>query len=207
MSITINRPLDNWYYETDDSPWWRIDYPPIAAYLSFLFGYIYRFIEPQAMNLQMGYESHSLKSYMRFTALLVDFALLVPGILLIFKSTKHRLGNLFLLVLLIKPDVILIDHGHFQYNSLILGLIALAFYYLLTGRYYLCCLLYTIAIHAKQMAVYYSLAFLAALIGLTVQDNIFRKKYIIIEITKYACIVIAVSLLIWMPWLSSIDDF
>ncbi len=64
-----------------------------------------------------------------------------------------------------KPDLILIDHGHFQYNSLIIGLILGGFHCILTGHYYMCCLLFTIAIHSKQMAVYYALAFLAALVG------------------------------------------
>jgi alpha-1,3-glucosyltransferase len=46
MSITVNRPIQSWYQEYDLQPWWRIDYPPIAAYLSYIFGMFYRHIEP-----------------------------------------------------------------------------------------------------------------------------------------------------------------
>ncbi len=74
----------------------------------------------------------------------------------------------------LKPDLIMIDHGHFQYNSLILGLILSAIYCLLNKNYYLCCILYTISIHSKQMSVYYSLAFFSALFGLTIKDNSYR---------------------------------
>jgi alpha-1,3-glucosyltransferase len=40
MSITINKSIQDWYYEVGTSIWWRIDYPPIAAYLSYVFGII-----------------------------------------------------------------------------------------------------------------------------------------------------------------------
>lgn len=103
---------------------------------------------------------------MRFTVLLVELLLLFPAVILLAKQYSKFTVNIFILVFLFKPDVILIDHGHFQYNSLILGLILLSFYCILNKKYYLACLMYTIAIHSKQMAVYYSLAFFTALIGL-----------------------------------------
>lgn len=77
---------------------------------------------------------------------------------------------LILVSLLLKPDLISIDHGHFQYNSLIVGLILGAFYCLLNKHYYVCCVLFTVAIHSKQMAVYYALAFFAGLIGKVISD-------------------------------------
>lgn len=83
------------------------------------------------MQLQKGYESESLKVYMRFTSLLVDLIFLFPPIYLLSNYLQKKIPQLFLLLLLLKPDVILIDHGHFQYNSLILGLILMAFYCLL----------------------------------------------------------------------------
>ena len=44
MSITVNRGITSWYEEYEDQPWWRIDYPPVAAYLSYLFGRLYQAI-------------------------------------------------------------------------------------------------------------------------------------------------------------------
>lgn len=57
MSITVNRPITMWYDEHEEQPWWRIDYPPIAAYLSYIFGRLYQTIEGEAMQIQKGYES------------------------------------------------------------------------------------------------------------------------------------------------------
>ena len=114
---------------------------------------------------------------MRLTTLLVDLIFLFPPIYLISTKlpwTSHvsikTLSLIAFLGFLLKPDLILIDHGHFQYNSLILGLILSAFYLLLNGNYYSCCLFFTIAIGSKQMAFYFSLAFFAALVGVTLRD-------------------------------------
>jgi hypothetical protein len=50
-----------------------------------------------------------------------------------------------------------------------LGLILYAYYFLITGRMYLCCTTYTLAVNSKLMAVYFTPAFLAGLIGLTIR--------------------------------------
>lgn len=202
MAITVNRPISAWYEESDLQPWWRIDYPPVAAYLSYIFGVMYLRVEPIAMNMQRGYESESLKVYMRFTALLVDMIFLIPALLLIAKQFNRHISNLLLVTLLIKPDVLLIDHGHFQYNSLILGLILLAFHCLLNKKYYLACLLYTVAVHAKQMATYYSLAFLAGLLGVAIREYRHSRMKLMVELGKYGLIVVGMSLVIWAPWIN-----
>ena len=143
---------------------------------------------------------------MRFTVLLVDCVFLLPPIILLCKEVNRSLTSLLILVVLFKPDAILIDHGHFQYNSLILGLILLSFYFLLQKKYTLVCICYTITIHSKQMAVYYSLAFFAALIGLTIQEHKHNRTKLLIQILKFGLIVLIVSLLVWFPWINSLDS-
>ena len=109
--------------------------------------------------------------------------------------------NLFLFAFLLKPDIILIDHDHFQYNSLLIALILAAFYCLLNRSYYTCCLLFTIAIHSKQMSVYYAFAFFGGLIGSLWRDYKGNNTKIIIEIVKFGFIVIFASILIWLPFI------
>jgi alpha-1,3-glucosyltransferase len=103
--------------------------------------------------------------------------------------------------LLLKPDLIAIDHGHFQYNCLIVGLILGAFYCLLSRNYYICCVLFTVALHSKQMAVYYALAFLAGLLGRVISEYKGDKLRIAKEIILFGIIVITVSLIIWLPFI------
>lgn len=116
---------------------------------------------------------------MRFTSLIIDILFMIPPNILLFKklqlnSMKYSCLGLYLVglfILLIKPDQILIDHGHFQYNSITMGCILYAFYFLLTKKYYLCCIFFTVALNCKQMAIYFALAFLGGLIGLNFHRN------------------------------------
>lgn len=56
------------------------------------------------------------------------------------------------------------------------------------------------------MAVYYSLAFLSALIGVTFNHYRYNKPKFYAEIMKYALIVIIGSIIIWAPWFSSTES-
>ncbi len=131
----------------------------------------------------MGYESAQLTAYMRFTALLVDLAFLISAILILHELTqyRHRVFKLVsALAFLLKPDLILIDHGHFQYNSLMLGFILLSYCALLKEKTYLCCILFTLALNSKQMSFYYAFAFTSALLGLLFFKYRTRKPLIIV---------------------------
>ena len=39
MELTMHVPLKEWYYH--DKQWWGLDYPPLTAYVSLLFGKLY----------------------------------------------------------------------------------------------------------------------------------------------------------------------
>lgn len=166
------------------------------------------------MNLQQGYESASLKAFMRFSVLLIDSLLLIPSMVLLvhlmeenlhFKNKTITLMSVFML--LIKPDIILIDHGHFQYNSLVLGLTLYSIYFMLTRQTYLCCLLFTIAINCKQMATYYCLGFPFALIGLSLHRYRTQRLKVWKDIIIFAIIVLSVTFVMWLPWLGSMESF
>lgn len=150
---------------------------------------------------------------MRFTSLLTDLIFLMPSLYLLLnllsfsKSKSIPIFNMSLLVLYLKPDQILVDHGHFQYNSLMLGLIIYALYCMLTKKYYVCCVFFTIALNCKQMSFYYAFGFLFGLIGLTYQQYKRRIQKFIVQLIIYGAIVIGVTVIIWLPWMRSWAEF
>lgn len=75
---------------------------------------------------------------------------------------------------------------------------------MITERRYEACFLYTIAINSKLMAVYYSLAFFAGLIGITWKKyGKNRRSKAIAEWIVYGGIVCITTLLLWLPWMRS----
>ena len=111
------------------------------------------------------------------------------------------------MIILLKPDIILIDHGHFQYNSIALGLIIYSIYFMLNGNRYICCFLFSFALNCKQMTTYYALGFPCALIGLSLHKNKGRRHKVIKEIIIFAMIVISTFFVVWLPWLTSMELF
>lgn len=113
--------------------YWPLDYPPLSGYQSWLTGLVVRRAEPAAVALGMssrGHESPVGKAAMRLTVLLCDAAVFFPAAAWMSavvaarasKSNTNAVRHLTLAVLLLNPALVLIDHGHFQYNCISLGL-------------------------------------------------------------------------------------
>lgn len=72
---------------------------------------------------------------------------------------KSRPSTISFLLMVFSPALLLIDHGHFQYNSVCLGLVLLSVFCI--ERDYDCIgsFFFVMAIGYKQIALYYSLVF------------------------------------------------
>lgn len=68
-------------------------------------------------------------------------------------------------LVLANPALMLVDHGHFQYNCICLGLMLWAVHHLLRGRELLASAFFVASICYKQMALYYAPAFFCVLAG------------------------------------------
>lgn len=67
--------------------------------------------------------------------------------------------------IMLQPSLILIDSGHFQYNSLMLGLTLLSLISLTLGRDVLGAVFFVLSMCFKQMALYYAPGIFAYLLG------------------------------------------
>lgn len=131
MELTNNLESKDWYSEVygNNLTYWRLDYPPLSAYHSYLCGYLSNIFYPGSIDLidSKGYETSQHKSFMRKTALVSCFVFYMSALIyyIMYSSKKmeysHRLS--ILLLALCSPLLILIDHGHFQYNCVMSGLV------------------------------------------------------------------------------------
>eukprot|EP00798_Chlamydomonas_sp_ICE-L_P003984 gene3984-14062_t len=134
MEITTNMIPTTWYVESEHNSfsYWPLDYPPFSGYQSWLTGQVLDAFEPESVKLgsSRGYESPSSKLLMRITVLVSDIYIYFPAVIMctvVFGkglAPYHR--TLMLIALLMQPALILIDHGHFQFNCIGLGFTALA---------------------------------------------------------------------------------
>lgn len=172
MELTTQLPMSQWYFHDPD--WWRLDYPPVTAYHSWLMGRLGAMLNPRwfALYTSRGFEEIGLKLFMRGTVLLSELVLFVPAVLCaarIIGSHARRDVRRSLQVLtaavLLQPALIMVDHGHFQYNSVMLGLFMAAVTSFFADSQLLGCGFFVAALGFKQMSLFYAPAIAAYLAG------------------------------------------
>nr|ACR38168.1 unknown [Zea mays] len=191
MELTLHLTPADWYRNTSDNDlaYWGLDYPPLSAYQSLLHGRIINTSLPEAVALRSsrGYESMESKLLMRWTVLSSDLLVFFPSALWFvwaymklgvgISGEERREGWMWLLALvLISPCLVLIDHGHFQYNCISLGLTLGAIAGVLSKNELVGASLFTLAINHKQMSLYFAPAFLAIFWGSASNRNILLSK-------------------------------
>ena len=124
------------------------------------------------------------------------------------------------MLILLQPALILIDHGHFQFNSVALGftvaaVVALSWQHPLAD--FVGSILFVLALNYKQMSLYYALPFFFYILGKAVAGP---RPYVpcsidspltglvhcrVGKVALVACVVIGSMALCWAPFLYSVD--
>ena len=152
MQLTTTRAPAFWYVDTSSE--WTLDYPPFFAWFEYGLGTIFNIISPTILTPETGttIPSGSLTSAKSGGARMADF----PDVLFFQRSSViasdlvlylaitlychvHRYDAMKTLVLVLltcaDTGLLLIDHVHFQYNGLLLGLLLLSIAALRTGHH------------------------------------------------------------------------
>ncbi|KAK7056856.1 Glucosyltransferase-like protein [Paramarasmius palmivorus] len=208
MELTIHLPIRKWY--TYDLQYWGLDYPPLTAYVSWLCGKVGSWINPRwfALDTSRGFESTSSKLFMRTTVVVSDLLVYVPSLYFFMKhwlgTRSKRTQELAFAILMFQPALLLIDFGHFQYNSVMLGFTILAIDFFASGQDQLGAVFFVLSLGFKQMALYYAPAigtYLLAkciLLGPTAGTQLFAR----LAVTTVATMVI-----LFLPFLPPLAPF
>jgi len=198
QEVTINTPVKEWYVNTTDNDllYWGLDYPPLTAYHSYMLGLVGQKLNTSYVELHTsrGMQTELHKLFMRVTVIASDVLVLFPAIFLF--SNKHYLTPVTLLAY---PGLILIDHGHFQYNNISLGLFLAAVAFILRGRQLLGSVAFVCALNYKQMELYHALPFFFYLLAHCARMRSYGSK--ISELVKIGLTVILSFGLIWLPFI------
>ena len=171
MEITAHLPVSQWYFH--DLEWWGLDYPPLTAYHSWILGKIGSFIDPSwfALYTSRGSDDPTLKIFMRATVIVSEYLTYVPAAVIFVRRFSRLFGvtqwtaNVALLAIFMQPATILIDHAHFQYNTVMLGFVLASMSSMVAGRNMWASIFFVAALGFKQMALYYAPAVFAFLLG------------------------------------------
>lgn len=108
---------------------------------------------------------------MRATVIVSEYLVYVPALIIFLRhySRNQRTGTtsacIALVAILMQPANILIDHGHFQYNTVMLGFLVASLSSIFAGRLLFACVFFVASLGFKQMALYYAPVIFAYLLG------------------------------------------
>lgn len=111
---------------------------------------------------------------MRATVVISEYLVYIPAVVAFSRRYTRVQGvhawsaSIALVAVLLQPASILIDHGHFQYNTVMLGLVVASLDAIVAGRMLWACIFFVGALGFKQMALYYAPAMFAYLLGICV---------------------------------------
>lgn len=184
MEITTQLPISQWYFY--DLEYWGLDYPPLTAYHSWVLGKVGAIFNPSwfALYSSRGIEDQLLKVYMRATVMVSEYITYIPATIILNRKFAQLRGvnkwesSIALVAILMQPSTILIDHAHFQYNTVMLGFVLASMSSLFSDRYMWACVFFVAALCFKQMALYYAPAMFAYLIGACLLPQIRISRFL-----------------------------
>lgn len=213
MEVTISLPISQWYFNSSDNDllYWGLDYPPLTAYHSYINGLVISKVLPQSvqLNTSRGFESELHQLLMRYSVLIVDLLIFIPAVYWFFsqffkiKSNNEINRTMAIGLTLLYPGLILIDHGHFQYNCVSLGLFVASVASMFAKKTILTCIFFSMALNYKQMELYHALPFFFYYIGFVYET--YKKYSFFIALRKLSILVFSVAftfMLLWAPFIS-----
>ncbi len=171
MEMTTHLPVSNWYFY--DLEYWGLDYPPLTAYHSWFLGKVGSIFNPAwfALDTSRGIEEPLLKVYLRATVIVSEYFVYIPAVVILnrklaqVRSVNKWESSIALVAILMQPATILIDHAHFQFNTVMLGFVVASMSSFFSHRYMWGCVFFVAALCFKQMALYFAPAIFAYLVG------------------------------------------
>ncbi|KAI5918300.1 ALG6, ALG8 glycosyltransferase family-domain-containing protein [Camillea tinctor] len=199
MEITTHLPISQWYFH--DLEWWGLDYPPLTAYHSWLLGKIGSYIDPSwfALYTSRGSDNPDLKVFMRATVIVSEYLVYIPAVVIFVRKFSRFFGvaqwsaSVALAAILMQPGLILIDHVHFQYNTVMLGLVLASMSRMIAGSYMWASVFFVGALGFKQMALYYAPAVFAFLLGSCIFPRINPGRFLgiaVVTLISFATLIL-----------------
>ncbi|KAK9812084.1 hypothetical protein WJX73_004950 [Symbiochloris irregularis] len=121
LAITSSLPWQDWYVAEGSE--WTLDYPPLFAWLESGLAQLAKLCDPAMLQVtNNGYASPATVLFQRTSVMLTDFVLISAAWFTSRKMPAAQSLAVFTLIVA-HPALLIVDHIHFQYNGLLLGIL------------------------------------------------------------------------------------
>ncbi|GAX80718.1 hypothetical protein CEUSTIGMA_g8153.t1 [Chlamydomonas eustigma] len=154
LAITHSLSLSEWY--TEDTSVWTLDYPPFFAWFEWLLSHVAHWVDPEMLVVtNLEYASVETVVFQRMTVIASDL-MLITAAYFIAKAHPDRIagGPLMFLLIVGNAGLLLVDHIHFQYNGMLLGILLWSIHLIQQQQDFLACLVFAILLNMKHLFAY-----------------------------------------------------
>lgn len=140
-----------------------------------------------------------MKLFMRASVIISEYSVYVPAVAILLRRyvRRHSIPTWFSYVaipaILLQPASILVDHGHFQYNTVMLGFVVATVESIEAERLLWACVFFVFALAFKQMALYYAPVIFTYLLGTCLTPRLRLGRLLCIALVTVASFVILVA--------------
>ena len=211
LAVTSSVPSDRWYYNEDSK--WTLDYPPLFAYFEFLLSVPATMVDPNITQLHnLGYASDKCVTFQRLTVVASDFVLILATnayVTTLRENLKYRTIALSLLVVC-NSGLLLVDHIHFQYNGMLLGILIFSLVAMKREFFITSAALFTVLLLFKHIFVYLAPAYFVFLLTHYCFHTRHSKHSMVtiatLRVLALSLTVLSVTLLSLLPFLSHLPQ-
>jgi alpha-1,3-glucosyltransferase len=170
LAITHSMPFSEWYREARNQ--WTLDYPPFFAYFEYFLSLFAPLVDPQIVDVEaQNYTSWSVIAFQRVSVIMISD--LILAICVNFSLDKKH-GPLGLILTLFSSSLFIVDHIHFQYNGMLLGLLLISVSLADGNRFYLSAAAFTVLVCFKHIYLFSGPIFLVFFLRHFVKSDLKR---------------------------------
>uniref|UniRef100_A0A146L9K9 Alpha-1,3-glucosyltransferase n=1 Tax=Lygus hesperus TaxID=30085 RepID=A0A146L9K9_LYGHE len=176
LAITHSLPLNQWY--VSNASIWTLDYPPFFAWFEYLWSQLAQFVDPEMLKVSnLEYDSEATIIFQRLTVIFSDFIFALGARKLSNYISSHPLrkcsyqnhkwfspSTVFLCLSIGNAGLLMIDHIHFQYNGILMGLFFLSVGEILDGNHLLGAFYFSVLLNMKHIYLYVAPAYIVYLL-------------------------------------------
>lgn len=150
-------PLKQWYYDTTSQ--WTLDYPPLFAYFECLLSQLAQYIDPGMLLVDNHNYASTMTIVFQRGSVIVSDLLYAASVWYLLHTLETTLGIRTLhysaeAIHLFNVGLLFVDHIHFQYNGLLMGLFLLSINLLLNDHYLWATFTFAFLVNMKHIFLY-----------------------------------------------------
>ncbi|KAJ2533881.1 glycosyl transferase [Coemansia sp. RSA 1935] len=133
LALTSSLPISQWYFENRSE--WTLDYPPFFAWFEWTMSVVARVWDPRIVDINnLGYASPSCVMFQRLTVLVSELVLFMALRRVVRIKGNTVQGQISMALVFLSPGFVFVDHVHFQYNGVLLGMLVYSISLIMEGR-------------------------------------------------------------------------